>query len=308
MSSPKVEPTLSHDQVRCYLHLGRGQLTASEQVELDSHLANCPDCRRYAGEVAELQTRLAEAMRLRYRTYQPSPDINKQVQARVRRNIWSRQVWRITNSVTAVAVLAILVVALGWLAWRIRPLPDTPITDGDLTAPAPAAGDWSALPGLVTFGDQVGPLPTETPPPRPMPAPTATSNPIPASCPVTLPNGNTPPGEQPSPTYHGNGLLWTALWPDGLVLIPLQMVQPDGTLSMKWGWWRGVNGPLTITGRRLDAPASPLGAEIPNGYGDTGFQAGGLIFPTEGCWEVTGQVGQAELTFVVYVVKVDRLE
>ncbi len=303
MSSTKVEHTLSHEQACYYLHLGQDQLAATEQVELDSHLANCPDCRRYAGEVAALQTRLAEAMRLYYKTYQPSPDINRQVQARLRRKIRSRQLWRLTNSVMAAAVLLILVVALGWLAWRIRPLPNTPVANITLTAPVPAADDWSALPGLAIFGDQVGPLLTGTPPPRPSPAPTATPNPIPASCPVTLPNGNTPPGEQPSPTYHGNGLLWTALWPDGLVLIPPQMVQPDGTLSMKWGWWRGVNGPLTITGRRLDAPASPLDAVIPDGYGDTGFQAGGLIFPTEGCWEVTGQVGDSTLTFVTWVVK-----
>lgn len=87
------------------------------------------------------------------------------------------------------------------------------------------------------------------------------------------------------------------------------MVQPDGSLSMKWSWWRAANGQLTIEGRRLDdINAPPPGAVIPGGYGDTGFQPGGLIFPTEGCWEVTGRVGNSTLTFVVYVAKVDRLE
>jgi len=28
-----------------------------------------------------------------------------------------------------------------------------------------------------------------------------------------------------------------------------------------------------------------------------------LIFPTEGCWEVTGRVGDASLTFVTLVVR-----
>jgi len=48
----------------------------------------------------------------------------------------------------------------------------------------------------------------------------------------------------------------------------------------------------------------PLRARIPDGYGDTGFQATALIFPTEGCWEVTGKVGEASRTFVTRVVKV----
>jgi hypothetical protein len=32
----------------------------------------------------------------------------------------------------------------------------------------------------------------------------------------------------------------------------------------------------------------------------------GLSFPTEGCWEVTGAVGDAELTFVTLVLKASR--
>jgi hypothetical protein len=127
-----------------------------------------------------------------------------------------------------------------------------------------------------------------------------------APCPVTVPNGSTPPGEQPSPDQHGNGQIWTGLWPEGKVTFepdgPGQIL-PDGSLAMKWWWWRGVEGQLTIKGRRLDAPAPPLQADIPEGYGETGFQAAGLIFPSEGCWEVTGKVGEAELTFVTLVVK-----
>jgi hypothetical protein len=46
----------------------------------------------------------------------------------------------------------------------------------------------------------------------------------------------------------------------------------------------------------------PLRARIPDGYGDTGFQATALIFPTEGCWEVTGEVGDTRLTFLTPVV------
>jgi hypothetical protein len=424
------ENSLTHQQARYYVHLGQDQLIPAEQGTLDTHLANCTDCRRYAGEVAGLQSRLAETMRLRWQKQIPSPVINGQAQTRLRRKIRQHQVWRLTHSVATAAATLLLVAALAWLAWRTRPGPDTPVAGVTLTAPAspqlpvPAGGDGATLPGLVIFGNQakllgyslpatsfapgdtvnlslygqtqsanfaffahlfeadntvvaqsdvpgsaaacslvsrhsaglvvtclslalpstlpagsyqlrvgvydqangqrlttpdgqesflltplqVGLLPPKTPPSLPTPAPAATPYPIPASCPVTLPNGNTPPGESPSPTYHGNGQLWTALWPDGLVLIPPLMVQPDGSLSMKWGWWRGTNGRLTIEGHRLDTSAPPLGAVIPDGYGDTGFQPGGLIFPTEGCWEVTGQVGNSTLTFVVYVTKVDRLE
>lgn len=130
------------------------------------------------------------------------------------------------------------------------------------------------------------------------------STPLPP-CPVTAPNGSTPPGEQPSPDQHGNGQIWTGLWPEGKVVFepggPGQIL-PDGSLTMKWWWWRGIEGQLTIEGRRLDASAPPLQADIPEGYGEIGFQAAGLIFPSAGCWEVTGRVGEAELTFVTLVV------
>lgn len=77
----------------------------------------------------------------------------------------------------------------------------------------------------------------------------------------------------------------------------------DGSIDAKLGWWRGVGRQLTIRGRRLDAKAPPLRARIPQGYGWSGFQATGVIFPTEGYWQVTGRVGQATLRFVTLVVK-----
>jgi hypothetical protein len=61
---------------------------------------------------------------------------------------------------------------------------------------------------------------------------------------------------------------------------------------MKFGWWRGVSGRLSIQGRRLDASAPLLGAEVLDGFGDGGFQASGVSFSTGGCWEITGQVAR----------------
>jgi hypothetical protein len=62
-------------------------------------------------------------------------------------------------------------------------------------------------------------------------------------------------------------------------------------------------GQLVIEGRRLDGKARPIRADIPSGYGESGFQPSGIYFSTEGCWEVTGSVGEASLTFVTLVVK-----
>ena len=44
------------------------------------------------------------------------------------------------------------------------------------------------------------------------------------------------------------------------------------------------------------------GADVPSNYGTTGFQPSGVSFPTEGCWEVTGHVGDTTLTFVTFCI------
>jgi hypothetical protein len=134
----------------------------------------------------------------------------------------------------------------------------------------------------------------------------------PVACPVTAPNGQQPPsGENVfgrGRGGHGNDGLWTNLWTwgEGVVQVPPTHVNPDGSLGgMKWPWWRDVPGRLSIEGRRLDADAQPLRVEVPDGYGERGFQPSGLIFPTTGCWEVTGRAGDASLTFVVRVERVN---
>ena len=124
-----------------------------------------------------------------------------------------------------------------------------------------------------------------------------------STCPVTPPNQN---AGKPARGNHGNEFLVTYLWPHGQVIFKPRgpgFVLEDRALEMKFGWWRLVKGQLAIEGRRLDGAAPPLRADIPPGYGDIGFQATGLIFPTAGCWEVTGRVGNVKLTFVTQVVK-----
>jgi hypothetical protein len=126
-------------------------------------------------------------------------------------------------------------------------------------------------------------------------------------CPVTLNNTRIPPpGEHPrlagttSDVYYASGRLWTILGDDGIVR---EKPRADGSVAMKFPWWRGVRGRLTIAGRRLDGSASALRAVITDGYGPIGFQASAIIFPTAGCWRVSATAGTARLSFVTLVVE-----
>jgi hypothetical protein len=134
-------------------------------------------------------------------------------------------------------------------------------------------------------------------------SPASQSQPLREPCPVTRPNGQIPPGKIPSPgsRYLGNGALWTDLYPSPIRPRP-EDVKADGTIEVKFGWWRGVAGRLRIEGRRLDAEAPPLSAWIPGGYGRRGFQSSAITFPTAGCWQVTGSVADASLTFVTLIL------
>ena len=133
------------------------------------------------------------------------------------------------------------------------------------------------------------------------------TEPLGAECRPTHANGMTPPSEEASPLHHGDGLLYTNLWPDGEVLADPAFVEPDGSIGMKWPWWRapgvGEAGDLVITGRELVTGAA-IRSAIPDGYGQR-FQASGILFPDEGCYEVTARSGDASLTFITKVTKVD---
>jgi hypothetical protein len=81
-------------------------------------------------------------------------------------------------------------------------------------------------------------------------------------------------------------------------------VDRDGALGIKFPWERLVAGSLTVGGHRLDGDAAPARAYMNRGYGNTGFLPTYLVFPTPGCWEITGRIGEQPLTFVVYVEKI----
>jgi hypothetical protein len=137
-------------------------------------------------------------------------------------------------------------------------------------------------------------------------SPKATAvSPSKGTCALTLPNGRTPPGERDIGANHGNNHIWTAMWPHNVLIASGNYIAADGSVVMKWPWWwRGVQGQIKITGHRLDGDVPPLTAYTQQGY--TRFQPSGIRFPTEGCWEVTGTVGDARLTFVTLVLKAAR--
>jgi hypothetical protein len=173
-----------------------------------------------------------------------------------------------------------------------------------LASPPIPSGDAWGMPNLGLTGDEVASLVAFINTAR------ASEDAVvmePPTCHVTRANGQGTFVEGMSPDLYGNVLLSTGLWPDGTVVFRPGgpgYITDDGALAMKWGWRRAVRGQLRIEGRRLDGPAGPLRSEIPAGYGDFGFQSSALIFPTPGCWEVTGRVGTASLTFVTRVKRI----
>jgi len=128
---------------------------------------------------------------------------------------------------------------------------------------------------------------------------------------VTIPNGSTPADAPRAPLNddlrksgwnHGNGALWVALYPKQFIVSGHQL-RKDGSIEVKFGWWRAIRGKFSITGCRLDAPAPSLRNRVPppKSYGDLGFLPSSLIFPTAGYWEITGHIDDQSLTFIVHV-------
>jgi hypothetical protein len=138
-----------------------------------------------------------------------------------------------------------------------------------------------------------------------------------ATCPGTRPNSVTNPdaGFSAKGFNHGNRLIRVQLnWKDGVLRagrLPsggaVAIVNPDGSIYAKLGWWRGVPGTFSITGRRLGRAAPALRVSLHTAsYPTIGFIPSGLTFPTTGCWRVTARQGVGRLSFVVRVTTVAK--
>lgn len=139
----------------------------------------------------------------------------------------------------------------------------------------------------------------------------------PNSCPVTKPADHpfVPPAPYPMKLsteqfWFGSDRLWTSLPVTGTWRLGHYTAE-DPTLRQKLPFWRQGYDPhaepdpnLTVSGKRLDAPATPLqsdGKGVGSWTKTDSFIMTGLNFPTAGCWEVTGHYGDDELKFVVWV-------
>jgi hypothetical protein len=146
--------------------------------------------------------------------------------------------------------------------------------------------------------------------------PTAFPIRVPDSCAVTQPPQ--PPFTPPAPHspeapykgdfWYGTNALWTAVPKPGVwATLPHN---PAGYTQKVFWWRKGYSWTqeptpaLTVTGRRLDAPAPSLNiSRATNAFADDIKSAMlvGVDFPTPGCWEISGRYADQELSFVVWV-------
>lgn len=143
----------------------------------------------------------------------------------------------------------------------------------------------------------------------PKPTNTATASPAAQAaaenCPVTQPEWVKPPEDAAAPNEPAFGnyylnrdrSIWVgAYWADNENYV--LRVDKNG---IKVGWFRPAGETLVITGKRIDGDAPPLASHVPCCY-PTRFQATGLYFPKEGCWQVTGRAASSEIVFYVRVL------
>jgi hypothetical protein len=138
------------------------------------------------------------------------------------------------------------------------------------------------------------------------------------SCPITKPPEHpfVPPAPysaqlNPNSFWFGTEKLWTFLTADGTWNGLPHYTPDDPTFRQKLFFWRAgfdarsePQPALTITGKRLDAPAPPLASDQANAgwqTRDQPFIVTGINIPTLGCWQITAHYQGQNLTFVVRV-------
>ncbi len=136
----------------------------------------------------------------------------------------------------------------------------------------------------------------------------AQQNTPPASCPVTLSSPDKVPaiafglGTDARVGAFGKAQLWTVLPLDGTWrgFLPTKAGEYAYSNKLPWGGtFSFKDGPLIVTGKRLDGPA-PSFTEIEPISWEREFM-GGINIPVFGCWQVTGKYKDQELQFVVWV-------
>jgi hypothetical protein len=114
----------------------------------------------------------------------------------------------------------------------------------------------------------------------------------------------TPPsGARPCRAGHRHGGWQQALRRGGRIVADDGSIEADGSIGWKYPVWRapgvGEAGDLQITGHELTT-GREIRSVIPGGYGQR-FQASGIYFPGDDCYELTLRSGPSSLTFVTMV-------
>jgi hypothetical protein len=134
----------------------------------------------------------------------------------------------------------------------------------------------------------------------------------PDTCPVTAPSQGT--SSLPATIVYegrfwfGTSALWTNLPTDGIWRGLPQ--EGDGYVQKTVFWREGYvaidepNPELIVSGRQLDAPSKTFSfSDATHGWDETGdFMLMGISIPTEGCWEITAEYQEVQLTYVVEIV------
>ena len=201
-------------------------------------------------------------------------------------------------------------------AQTARSSPIAQITEATPTADVPAIVSTPVSASSVVVR-QTGPIATveASEAPRPAISTSLALDAAPNSCHVTQPP-NLPfiPPSPYSPNalwndfWYGTDSLWTAVPRNGVwSALPHN---PEGYTQKVFWWRKGYSWkeepepPLSVTGRRLDAPAPSLNvSRATNAFAEDIGSAMlvGVDFPTLGCWEITGRYTGTELSFVVWV-------
>ena len=131
-------------------------------------------------------------------------------------------------------------------------------------------------------------------------------------CPVTTPSEQT--AKLPSTVdyegrfWYGTSALWTNLPSDGTWQ---GLPHDDAGYVQKAVFWsegfEAISNPqpdLIVSGRRLDTTVPTFTfSDATHGWDETGnFMLMGISLPTEGCWEITAEYQETQLTYVVKVV------
>lgn len=113
--------------------------------------------------------------------------------------------------------------------------------------------------------------------------------------------------------YFGNDTIWSYTDSADGVFIDKRIIQSDGTAQMKWPWFHKstVVGEMSAKGRLvngnddtnvinlLESPNEAQAAGIPEGVAVT---VSYMVFPAEGCWEITATKGSESITFQTEVI------